>query len=96
MAEKVKDKEEVKTTEEKPVAVAEVAVREKRSRKSYDDREEDNCKQVVAKNLRKTFLEFLINPRESLICFFKEVRELDYHKLMEAYFKNDSMDDSPG
>ena len=63
-----------------------VEIREKRSRKSYEDRDDGQCREVATKTLRKTFLHFLTNPRESVLSFIKEVRKLDYKKLMDAYF----------
>jgi hypothetical protein len=67
--------------------MAEAEKREKRSRKSYDDRDELSVREAGSKTLRKLMiLNFLMNPRDAVITVIKEVRKLDYKKLMEKYF----------
>jgi hypothetical protein len=75
--------------------MAEIEKREKRSRKTYDDRDDSkegsktlriSPKEEEPKTLRKVLLTFLTSPRESMVELIKEVRKLDYKKLMEQYF----------
>jgi hypothetical protein len=91
MAEKEPSKEEPKKEEPEQ--------RTKQSRKSYEGRDDEPKVVAQSKNLRKTFFQFLVNPRETVVDIIKEVRKLDYKKLMEKYFyvqKDVSMDTSLG
>jgi hypothetical protein len=83
--------------------MADTEKREKRSRKTYDDRDDSKegsktlrvSPKEETKTLRKVLLTFLSSPRESVVELIKEVRKLDYKKLMEKYFyvaKDTSMD----
>ena len=79
-----------------------MADEEKREkRKTYDTRDDSNEGPKTLrvspepKTLRKVLLTFLTSPRESMVDLIKEVRKLDYKKLMEKYFyvaKDTSMD----
>jgi hypothetical protein len=96
MAEKEPSKEELKKEEPKK---EEPEQRTKQSRKSYEGRDEESKVVAQSKTLRKTFFQFLVNPRETVVDIIKEVRKLDYKKFMEKYFyveKDVSMDTSLG
>ena len=82
MAEK-KETKEAATVEE---PVPEIS---KKRKISYDAEEEARVNTVSLKSLRKTFFEFICNPRECLIECVKVAQKYTYKSFIEEYFKRD-------